>query len=117
MKAITALTLCAALSATPALIVGAANGSLNGPPPQRALSGLAPDVQLPEVAPDRITTETVVVAAPVPRKAVRVAQRGPRACATRTTELYGSNVRVCGRPATPITHRTRTTSDLVKLTR
>ena len=117
MKAITALTLCAALSAGPALIVGASNGSFDSPPPARALSGLSPDVQLPEVAPDRFTVETVVVAAPAPGKAVRVAQRGPRACETRGLELTGGSVRVCARPASPDVTRMRRASDLAKLYR
>ena len=117
MKAITALALCTVLSAAPALVVGASNGSFDSPPPDRALSGLAPDVRLPEAAPDRFTTETVVVAAPAPRKATRVAYRGPRPCETRGLEHTGGNVRVCARPATPITHRTRSANELAKLYR
>lgn len=114
MKAITALTLCAALSAAPALVVGATNGSFDSPPPRRALSGLSPDVQLPDVAPDRLTVEEVVVVAPTPRK---VAYRGPRTCETRGLELMGGQVRVCGRPASADPTRTRSAGDLAKFYR
>jgi hypothetical protein len=114
MRAISALALCAALSTAPATIVAANNGYFDGPPPQPAVTGLAPDVQLPPAPPERITVPNVVVEAPAPKPVLRPVARGPRSCETRDLELYGSNVRVCGRPAAQITHRKRDASELAK---
>ena len=115
MKALTALTLCTVLSAAPATIVAASNGYFDSPPPQPPVTGLAPNVKVvtPEPQPQRIVVPEVVVTDrdPAPK---RVAYRGPRACESRTTELYGSKVRICGRPATPITHRKRSATELSK---
>lgn len=116
MRALSALAICAALSAAPGTIVAASNGYFDGPPPQRAVTGLAPDVELPEPPPQLITVPNVVVEAPAPKPVV-VVQRGPRTCETRDLELYGSNVRVCGRPAAAITHRKRDASELAKFYR
>ena len=118
MRALSALAICAALSAAPGTIVAASNGYFDGPPPQRAVTGLAPDVELPPAPPPRIVVPEVVVTDrdPAPKPVV-VVRRGPRTCETRDLELYGSNVRVCGRPATPITHRKRDASELAKFYR
>ncbi len=108
-----ALLVTLVCSVLPALAVAASNGSLDDPLPRSALRGLSPDVQLPEAPLDRFTIEEVVVTAPAPKK---MAHRGPRTCKTRDLELYGSQVRVCGRPASPAgprrTPERRSSSDL-----
>ena len=111
-KWLKALAVCCALvcCALPALAVSAANGYFDAPPVAVAQVGYAPTTMAPEPVLSRVAAP---VMQPKPTKFTpRRVALAPRSCKTRSLELYGGQVWVCGRPATATVPRT--TGDLVQ---
>jgi hypothetical protein len=104
-----ALVVALVCSAVPALAVAAANGYFEDPPAPWVEPVAPPIVKAQIVKRQHQPAQTVpvTVSAQIPK---RVVYTGPRTCKTRNLELYGSKVRVCARPATPITHQERPAS-------
>lgn len=97
-------------SAAPALAIAASNGYFEAPPePIPEPTPVVNDMAVPEPEPVSFTVTETVVTAPAPKK---VAYRGPKSCSKRTLDLYGGQVRVCARPASPVMAKDLSAKDL-----
>ena len=120
MNLLKTTVLCAVLAGGPGAAVGYSNGYFDAPPVTPVQKGLAASIatfQAPQPTRFRPVVATVAAVSVPTVAAPRQVALGPRTCEGRTLDLYGGQVRVCARPASPILTKDLSTKDLSRFWR